>query len=35
MIVDDYWSLNLDESLKFLTYFVEGKYDAIEDLYKK
>ncbi|KIA97236.1 hypothetical protein OA93_14975 [Flavobacterium sp. KMS] len=35
MIVDDYWSLNFDDALKFLQYFVEGKHQEIEKLYKK
>lgn len=35
IVVDDYWSLDLDKSLKFLEHFVKGEYNAIEDLYKK
>ena len=35
MVVDDYWSVNFDEALKFLKYFVEGNYTPIEELYQK
>ncbi len=35
MVVDDFWSLNLNDSIKYLEYFVEKKYSKIEDLYKK
>ncbi|MCR4030097.1 MULTISPECIES: hypothetical protein [Flavobacterium] len=35
MVVDDFWSLNLDESLKYLKFFLEGKYSEIEALFKK
>ncbi len=35
MVVDDYWSLNFDESIKYLEYFVNENYSIIEELYKK
>ncbi len=35
MVVDDFWSLNFDKSLKYLEYFVNGNYSSIEKLYKK
>lgn len=35
LIVDDYWSLNIEDALKYLQYFVEGNYQKIEELYKK
>jgi len=35
MSVDDIWSVNFDESLKYLDYFVNGNYLMIEELYKK
>lgn len=35
MVVDDFWSLNLDDSISFLEYFVEEDYQKIEELYKK
>ncbi|WP_166926114.1 hypothetical protein [Flavobacterium poyangense] len=33
MIVDDYWSLNFSDALKFLQYFVNGNYQKVEELY--
>jgi hypothetical protein len=33
MVVDDIWSINLDKSLKYLEYFVNGNYSLIEELY--
>ncbi len=35
MIVDDYWTLNFDDAIKYFQYFVEGHYQKIEELYKK
>lgn len=35
MIVDDFWSLNFEESIKYLEYFVNGNYSKIEKLYSK
>ncbi|WP_186987790.1 hypothetical protein [Constantimarinum furrinae] len=33
MRVDDVWSIDKNDSLKFLEYFVNGNYPAIESLY--
>ena len=35
MVVDDFWSLNFEESMKYLEYFVNGNYSTIEKLYRK
>jgi len=35
MVVDDFWSLNFDESIKYLSYFVDQNYSKIEELYRK
>jgi hypothetical protein len=35
MVVDDFWSLNFEESMKYLKYFVNGNYSTIEKLYRK
>jgi hypothetical protein len=35
MVVDDFWSLNFEESMKYLEYFVNGNYSKIEKLYRK
>jgi hypothetical protein len=35
MIVDDFWSLSFEKSLKYLKYFVDGNYSTIEELYRK
>ena len=34
MIVDDFWSLNLEDSIKNLNYFVNGNYTQIEKLFR-
>lgn len=33
MIVDDYWSSDLEDSLKYLEYFVNDNYSQVEKLY--
>ena len=35
MVVDDYWSLNFEDSMMYLEYFVNGNYSKIEKLYRK
>lgn len=35
MSVDDIWSVNFDESLKYLEYFVTANYAGVEELYIK
>ncbi|WP_107038650.1 hypothetical protein [Brumimicrobium mesophilum] len=35
MQVDDVWGFNLDESILYLTHFVNGNYSVIEELYKR
>jgi len=35
MIVDEFWSLDFDGSIKHLEYFVDKNYLKIEELYKK
>lgn len=35
MVVDDFWSLNFEESIQHLQYFVNGNYSTIEKLYRK
>ena len=35
MIVDDFWSLDFDKSIKYLEYFVNRNYSIIEELYRK
>jgi len=35
MVVDDFWSLNFENSLKYLEHFVNGNYSTIEKLYSK
>lgn len=34
MVVDDYWSLDYKDALKFLQYFVKGDYQKVEELYR-
>ncbi len=35
MVVDDIWSIDFETSLKYLTDFVNGNYNSIEELYTK
>lgn len=35
MVVDDYWSLDFKDALKFLQYFIKGDYQKVEELYIK
>ena len=35
MVVDDFWSVDIDEAIKFLEYFVDKNYSKIEELYRK
>ncbi|WP_405567126.1 hypothetical protein [Polaribacter sp. Asnod6-C07] len=35
MVVDDFWSLNFENSLKYLEHFVNGNYSTIEKLYRE
>ena len=35
MVVDDFWSLDFEKSMKYLEYFVNGNYSTIEELYRK
>ncbi|WP_018342208.1 hypothetical protein [Cytophaga aurantiaca] len=35
MVVDDFWSCDLDKAIKYLEHFVNKEYQIIEDLYKK
>jgi hypothetical protein len=35
MVVNDFWSLYFNKSLKYLEYFVSGNHSLIEELYKK
>lgn len=34
MQVDDFWSLNLNDSIKYLEYFVNENYSQLEKLYR-
>mgnify|MGYP000566095629 CR=1 FL=1 len=34
MVVDDIWSFSLEDSIKYLEHFVEGRYLDLEELYK-
>jgi len=33
MVVDDYWCLNFNDTIKYLEYFVAGNYQKIETLF--
>ena len=35
MVVDDFWSLDFEKSMKYLECFVNGSYSTIEELYRK
>jgi hypothetical protein len=35
MVTDDFWSVSFEEAMKYLKYFVDENYTAIERLYSK
>lgn len=35
MFVDDIWGFSLNQSLKYLKYFIQGNYSLVEELYQK